>query len=79
MQNEKKKSVNFGTVTAKVDVNPKTEIHIKTGAKVKGVPCVDVRKFVKTKRYTGYTKSGLMIPEAVWGAFMKAIGTVKVK
>jgi len=79
MQTSKKKSVNFGKVVAKVITSEKVEIHIKTGARVNGKPCVDVRQFVKTQRYTGYTKKGFMIPEESWSDFQKQVRSVKVK
>lgn len=53
----------FGTLVSRVVVNPKVEIHVKDGAtNKKGVKCVNLAKYVKTVRYTGYA-GGLMIPK----------------
>lgn len=40
---------------------------------------IDIRKWVKTKRYTGLTRKGIMIPEDVWLDFMEVLRKVKVK
>lgn len=66
----------FGKLAHKVAINPKLEIHIKTGAK--NGTAVNLSKFVKTKSYVG-PAGGLMIPNASWKDFQKAVAATKVK
>lgn len=70
-------NVDFGKVVAKIVISPKSEIHIKNGAIIKGEDYVDIRKYVKTNSYSGYTKSGLMVPKRLWKEFVKAVRAVK--
>jgi len=53
----------YGKVVAVIKISEHTEIHVKAGAEFKGVQYVDIRKFVKSEKYTGYTKDGIMIPK----------------
>lgn len=78
-QNSKTSGNPFGTVVSKVSLSSKVEIHFKENAEMKdGTAAVNIAKYVKTKRYTGYAPGGWMVPEAKWKEFLAAAKKVKV-
>lgn len=58
--------------------SPSTEIVIRR-SDYRGMAGVDIREFVTTSTYTGWTKSGIRIPEEVWTQFREAVNKVKLK
>lgn len=59
----------------RIPKNDTTEIVIKVDD-YGGNPGVTIREFVKTERYTGFTKQGTRILKEQWDAFKKLIDQV---
>lgn len=59
----------------KVEISSAREIHIQV-SEYKGRNELDVRTFVKTEKYTGYTPKGVRIPIEKGTAVSNAINTV---
>lgn len=49
----------------RITLNESTDIIVQTGT-YEDEERVDIRKFVKTEKYTGFTKQGIQIPRAKW-------------
>jgi hypothetical protein len=65
-------SVEIGRVSLKDD----TDIIVSTG-KFKNVDRVDIRKWLKSDKFTGYTKQGISIPKEKWPDVKKLLDKVK--
>jgi hypothetical protein len=54
-----------------------TEIVIRR-SEYRGVPGIDIREYVTTATYTGWSKSGIRIPENLWEQFREIVNKVKL-
>jgi hypothetical protein len=61
----------------RVRKSPSTEIVVRQ-SDYRGMRGVDIREYVTTSTYTGWTKSGIRIPEEVWNEFAQVVGKVKL-
>lgn len=61
----------------RVRKSPSTEIVVRQ-SDYRGMRGVDIREYVTTSTYTGWTKSGVRIPEEVWNEFAHIVGKVKL-
>ena len=62
----------------KIQKNPETDIVIRID-EYNGTKGLTIREFVKSERYTGFTKAGTRIPADKVEAFKKAISMVDLK
>ena len=59
----------------KIEKNPETDIVIRIDD-FGGRPGLTIREFVKSERYTGFTKAGTRIPADKFEQFKQAINTI---
>lgn len=59
----------------KIPKNPETDIVIRIDD-FGGKPGLTIREFVKSERYTGFTKAGVRIPAAYFKQFKEAINSI---
>ena len=62
-----------------VAVTEKTKISV--GIKVtrggdEGLPMIDIREFIESERYTGYTKKGVVVPLSEYPLFLEMLNDV---
>ena len=57
--------------------NDSTEIVVRK-SEYRGAAGIDIREYVSTPTYTGWSKSGIRIPETLWDEFKGAVNKVKV-
>jgi hypothetical protein len=55
----------YGKIVKEIPLTPSTKLCIKSGAELGGKKFFDIRKYVMTAKYTGPTKDGLFLPQAV--------------
>jgi uncharacterized protein (UPF0305 family) len=60
----------------KIPKNPETDIVIRIDD-FGGRPGLTIREFVKSERYTGFTKAGTRIPAEYFKVFKEAINSIK--
>lgn len=41
-----------------------------------GVLGIDIREYVTTEKYTGWTKSGIRIPKEIWDEFKRIVNGI---
>lgn len=68
---EENKSVEYGRIEKadKVDI-------VVTRDKYKGKEAVSIREYVKSAKYTGFTKSGTRIPMEKWKTFKAIVNKI---
>lgn len=47
--------------------------------KFKGAYGIDIREYITTATYTGWSKSGIRIPEEIWEDFKQMVNKIEVK
>ena len=57
--------------------NDSTEIVIRK-SEYRGAAGIDIREYVSTSAYTGWSKSGIRIPETLWDEFRNVVNKVKL-
>jgi len=57
--------------------NDSTEIVIRK-SEYRGAAGIDIREYVSTAAYTGWSKSGIRIPEPLWEEFKGVVNKTKV-
>ena len=62
----------------KIPKNAETDIVIRIDD-FGGRPGLTIREFVKSERYTGFTKAGTRIPEDQFENFKKAINSINIE
>ncbi|MBI4363196.1 MAG: hypothetical protein HY558_08495 [Euryarchaeota archaeon] len=62
----------------RIKKNDSTEIVIRR-SEYRGLFGIDIREYVNTATYTGWSKSGIRIPENLWTEFRDAVNKVKTK
>lgn len=60
-----------------VEVSDRTKIYIKEGSYA-GRKFIDIRKWVETSKYTGFTQKGITIPLKAFEEFKEKLNKVKV-
>ena len=58
--------------------NDSTEIVIRR-SEYRGMSGIDIREYVTTSTYTGWSKSGIRIPENLWNEFKDVVNKAKVQ
>ena len=43
----------------------------------KGKVGINIREYITSEKYTGWSKSGIRIPEELWNEFMKILNSLK--
>ena len=59
---QKTTDVDFGKVFAEIPLSNANSLHIKKDCSINGKPYFDIRHYITTEKYTGYTQKGVMIP-----------------
>lgn len=68
---EEKKMVVAVTEKVKISVDVKV-----TRGGDEGLPMIDIREFIESERYTGYTKKGVVIPLSEYPLFLEMLNEV---
>lgn len=55
----------YGKIVKEIPLTPSTKLCIKAGAELSGKKFFDIRRYVVSAKYTGPTKDGLFLPQAV--------------
>ena len=71
----KKKSKSENTKEIWVEVNDSTKIRIEL-TEFKGVNRFDVREYIETEKYTGFTKKGINLPTEFLEEIYEGIGKI---
>lgn len=71
-------AVSMDEEIGRIKKNETTEIVVRR-TEFRGSVGIDVREYVKTDRYTGWSKNGVRIPLDQWASFRSIVDKVKVE
>ncbi len=75
MDNKKYQNFKVGKEFGRVKLNNSVEIVIKE-VFYKEEPRIDIRKFIRTEKYTGWSSQGIAIPRKVFKDVLKILNEV---